>query len=122
MSDAIPQDFPIEPLISALAGAQAKLAVAQAGGKFHAPGTTPEEALRQYELCEDLAQQLAAYCSRKLAQQTVSSEHAALERALRGLRQKTWCSPRQKMWVMRRTARLLGWQEPAHWSDRSSLA
>lgn len=119
MPDAIPQDFPIEPVISALAGAQAKLAVVQAGGRFHGPGTTPEEALQQYEVCEDLAHQLAAYCSRKLAEQAVCSEQAALERALRGLRQKNWCSPRQNLWVLRRTARLLGWQEPEHWDDGS---
>jgi hypothetical protein len=106
----IPSDFPTEQRYSALAGAHAKLALRLEQGRYRSEGPTAEA---QFELCEDLARQLVNYCARKLNQEAVASEQAALARALEGLRAKHWCSDAQNLWVIKRAATLLGWSPPS---------
>ncbi|MFL9910342.1 hypothetical protein [Paraburkholderia sp. RL17-337-BIB-A] len=60
----VPDDFPREPYGTSLAGSQPKLAVRSADGQYRV-GLTDEELLERYGACEDLAEQLASYCTRK---------------------------------------------------------
>ena len=111
---AIPEDFPPgSAILGSLSGAQPKLALVEVNGRFYAEGQTPQEVQQQYELCEDLAHQGAAYCQRKLAEGVVDSPAAALERLFLGLRAKDWCSAEQKIWIVRRVSSLQGWAVPA---------
>ena len=111
---AIPEDFPPgSAILGSLSGAQPKLALVEVNGRFYAEGQTPQEVQQQYELCEDLAHQGAAYCQRKMAEKVVATEAAALERLFLGLQGKDWCSSEQKVWIVRRVAALLGWSVPA---------
>ena len=110
----IPDDFPTgNPVLSSLSGAQPKLALVKVNGRFYAEGQTSDDVKRQYELCEDLAHQGAAYCQRKMAEKVVATEAAALERLFLGLQGKDWCSSEQKVWIVRRVAALQGWSVPA---------
>jgi hypothetical protein len=55
----VPADFPIVAAHSSLAGAQPKLALVEFGGRYYQPGASPPEVLNRWEVCEDLARQLA---------------------------------------------------------------
>lgn len=108
----IPSDFPARRKLSALGGAHPKLALVEVHGVYYQPGSTPEELRADFEMCEDLAIQLTAYCRRKIADGTVHTPDAALERALGGLKNKPRCTPEQNVWIVRRTAALLDWSVP----------
>lgn len=104
----IPLDFPIEPVDSALAGAQFKLSLVEEDGKYYAPGTTPSEVAEAHEVCEDLAQQMVPYCVRKMTELHLPHEEV-LTKLLQGIYQKNWVSPAQAHWIVERTRQLLGW-------------
>ena len=108
----IPADFPIEASPFSLPGVQIKFNAVKEGGKYFASGTAPSEIAQAYDLCEDLAQQLQAYCIRK--QQTIEiTSDELLEQSFQALLKKQWCTPSQSLWVVRRAAALLGWSWPA---------
>jgi hypothetical protein len=113
MADSVvPADFPVRKVSSALSGAHPKMALIEVDGVYYRPGSTPAEIQADFERCEDLANQLMAYCRRKIADGTVPTAEAALERALDGLKNKPWCTAEQNIWIVRRTAALLGWPVP----------
>jgi hypothetical protein len=93
----IPADFPVERVIAAVSGAQAKMPMVEVGGKYYDHGTSPSEVAAAYALCEDLAAQLTAYCERKFTE---------------GICTKNWCTAQQANWTLRRTATLLRWDLP----------
>jgi hypothetical protein len=107
----IPADFPTRIRLTAIAGAQPKLAVMRGSdGKYHTPGPSPEEIRADYEMCEDLAQQLVAYCRKKLP--IFRSRKTTLVEVFRGVLHKQWCSPEQTFWTIQRAAVLLEWPVP----------
>jgi hypothetical protein len=105
---AVPDDFPDEDAPGCVSGAQPKMLLRQVEGSF---GTRMPAAQRRAEWtrAEDMAQQMKAYCLRKLAEGAVRDEQGALLRGLGGLRAKPWFSDPQNLWIMRRVADLLGW-------------
>jgi hypothetical protein len=104
----IPGDFPIEPAFAAIGGAQPKINLMQENGTFYAPGTSPSEVARAFDLCDDLVPQIAAYCERKL--EAFGGDRAATLRAVyQGLLNKRWCTAEQSKWVMRQTVQKMGW-------------
>lgn len=104
----IPGDFPIEPVLSAIGGAQAKMNLTQESGTFYAPGTSPSEVARAFDLCDDLVPQMVAYCERKL--EAFGGDRAAVLRAAyQGLLNKRWCSAEQSKWVMRQAVQKMDW-------------
>jgi hypothetical protein len=105
----IPADFPIEATLSALTGAQPKLSLVEEDGKYYAVGTSPSEVAELYDICEDLAQQSVAYCTRKISELSLTREEV-IERLLQGLYQKQWVAPVHSQWIAVRTKHLLGWE------------
>lgn len=106
----VPDDFPREPDLGSVTGAQPKLLVRQVDGHYQS-GLTEEELWVRYDACEDLARQLSAYASRKIATSGLSPD-VVLTRAERGVRLKVdageWdFSQREVAWVMKRTRQLL---------------
>lgn len=104
----VPEDFPITPAVSALAGAQPKLSLVEEGGKFYAPGASPSEVLAAFDVCADLVTQMVPYCQRKLAE-FGGDQTATAKAVFRGLLSKRWCTAEQSKWIMLKTVQQLGW-------------
>lgn len=107
----VPEDFPIEPRLYSLTGAQPKVALVEEDGAYFAEGTSPSEVLDAYEVCEDLAQQFVDYCLKKEAS-NFGTHDQILQRVHSRLLTTNWCTKTQCEWVARRTAALLGWKFP----------
>jgi hypothetical protein len=107
----IPMDFPFAGIGYALSGFQSKLNVVKFEGRFYEPGTTPPELLEAYEACEDMAQQMAPYCIKKLSQLGMSHDDTLIA-VWKGLLHKDWFSAQQTLWVIRRASQILEWGTP----------
>jgi hypothetical protein len=106
----VPDDFPREPDPGAVCGAQAKLLVREVRGQYQRM-LSEEELLERYDVCEDLAAQLARYAAGKIATASLSLD-VALRRAEKGLRLKVdsaeWeFSQLEVAWVVNRMRHLL---------------
>lgn len=106
----VPDDFPIELDLGSVAGVQPKLLVREVDGRYQS-GLTDEQLWERYDACEDLAGQLSAYASRKIACAGLSPP-VALTRAEKGVRLKVdageWdFSQAEVAWVMNRIRQLL---------------
>jgi hypothetical protein len=111
----IPADFPREPVISSLAGAQPKLSVRVdvVSGKY-ANGPTEQDVQERYEVCADLVTQLVAKCHANRDSKYVHlSEAQILERLLTQLLATDWGTAAEMRWVIRRAASDLRWSIPA---------
>lgn len=111
--DGIPEDFPLEPELGAVSGVQPKLLVREIDGRYVA-GRTVDEYRERYEACDDLSQQLLAYCLRKAIEHPEWAREYNLERTRKGLAQQVaagvWeVSAAEQAWVMHRVALL--WPE-----------
>ncbi|MDR5879425.1 hypothetical protein [Caballeronia sp. LZ032] len=108
----VPDDFPREPDLGSVTGVQPKLLVREVNGRY-VSGPTDEELWERYDTCEDLANQLYEYVSRKIATAGLSPD-VALARAEKGVRLKVdageWgFSQAEVAWVMKRVQQ--------HWVD-----
>jgi len=83
----VPDDFPRDPFPASLAGAQPKLAGRLIDGKF-VVGLTEEERAGRYKACQDLVDQLVAYCHRKAIECPARSSDDLLDWVARGARNK----------------------------------
>ncbi|WMY07292.1 hypothetical protein [Paraburkholderia phenoliruptrix] len=106
----VPDDFPRNQDLGSVTGVQPKLLVREVDGRYQS-GPTDEELWVRYDACEDLASQLSAYVSRKIASSGLSPD-VALTRAEKGVRLKVdageWgFSQREMAWVIKRTRQLL---------------
>lgn len=106
----VPDDFPREPDPGSVTGVQPKLLVREVDGRYQSD-FTEEQLWVRYDACEDLASQLSAYVSRKIAASGLSPD-VALTRAEKGVRLKVdageWdFSRREVAWVIKRTRELL---------------
>jgi len=109
----VPPDFPREPHLGSVAGAQPKLTGRMIGDKFIV-GLSAEELYDRYDGCQDLAQQLAAYCTRKEHENPDWSQEFNLKRTRQGVERKCntgeWdFSPAELDWIMTNVRVLLGW-------------
>lgn len=109
----IPDDFPREAPLASVPGAQPKLAVRLVNGKY-ITGLTDEEWLERYDGCEDLAQQCATYCARKVAENPALTHQLCLANVRKGFALKVqrgeWdLSDAEQDWVMKRARQILGW-------------
>lgn len=110
---ALPLDFPRPSNLGAVSGAQPKFSMNQYQGRFYSPGCSPPELLERWNICEDLAQQLAVTSlESKVGKRSHMSETEILDQYLPRLNATGWVSESEARWVMRRTAELLGWQIP----------
>ena len=106
----VPEDFPREPDLGSVTGVQPKLLVREVDGRYQ-NGVSEEQLWVRYDACEDLASQLSAYVSRKIATSGLSPD-VALAHAEKGVRLKVdageWdFSKREVAWIMKRTRELL---------------
>src|SRR6185437_2733081 len=106
----VPDDFPREPDLGCVTGVQPKLLVREVDGRYQS-SLSEEQLWVRYDACEDLARQLSAYASRKIATSGLSL-NVALTRAEKGVRLKVdsgeWDFSQAEMaWVMKRTQELL---------------
>lgn len=104
----VPEDFPRDDAPGCVTGAQPKMLLRQEGNRF-TTRTPADQRRAEWESAEDMAQQMTAYCTRKLAEGVVKDERGALLRGLGGLRAKPWFNDAQNIWIMRRVADLLDW-------------
>lgn len=98
----VPEGFPRDPWPAALPGAQTKFSARLINGRY-VVGLTDEELVERYQMCEDLVQQLVAYCKRKLTTSPSDSQEAFLTRLEEGVRaQDLDVSPVEITWMMAR--------------------
>lgn len=106
----VPPDFPALPSVSSLAGVQPKLAVTLHQGKYHVPGNTPPERHARWLECEDLAQTFVVKCQRNEHEKYADlTREQILEQYLKRMLKARLASAPELLWVIRRTANVLGW-------------
>ncbi|MGT2506884.1 hypothetical protein [Cupriavidus basilensis] len=106
----IPDDFPREQGPAVVSGAQPKLVLRRIDGTYFA-GLTEEELWERYDICEDLAHQLAGYAARKMAEHGWLLDDA-MSRVQKSVTKKvsmrSWeFTPAEITWTMKRTRELL---------------
>jgi len=108
---AVPSDFPREARLGAVTGAQPKTLARLVDGRYFV-GPTDEEIRERYATCQDLVEQLVAYCQRKANEHTDWTHAQILERARKGVAQKAaqWqLSPSEVAWILERMQAALAW-------------
>ncbi len=59
-------DFPVEPILGAIGGAQPKLLLSRSeNGTYVSPRRSPEEIMHRFTVADDIADQLVSYFKRK---------------------------------------------------------
>jgi hypothetical protein len=109
----LPDDFPRGADVASVPGVQPKLSVVRdaTSGTYVANHDSAETAAR-FEVCEDLAEQLAEKCRRnRNGKYARFSEHEILRQLLERLLDSGWGTDAEMRWTARRTAEKLGW----HW-------
>lgn len=104
----VPSDFPWDTTPACLAGAQPKFAARRIRGRF-VVGLTAAERFVQWDLCEDLAQQLVEKTRKDAAKNPDHSHDVTLRRMRRAIEGKGWLSVVETDWLMERLCILLGW-------------
>jgi hypothetical protein len=69
---------------------------------------TDDERRERWLLCEDLANQLVSVAQKDALQYPNHTEPQTLERVRKSVASKTWVSPDELTWLMRRLQALLG--------------
>lgn len=109
----IPSDFPRTVRHAALPGSQPKLLVSKYKGHFYSLGCSPPELYERWEVCEDLAKQLAEKSTiSKQGKRSHMSEVDILDQYLVRLIGLRWTSVEEARWVIRRVASMLDWPSP----------
>lgn len=107
------QTSPSRSAWGVLSGAHPKLLMTSYQGRFYAPGCTPPELRERWDVCEDLAQQLAVKSREsKDGKRAHMTETQMLDQYLPRLIATNWTSEAEARWVMRRVAALLNWPVP----------
>ncbi|MGI4846016.1 MAG: hypothetical protein ACRYF7_22205 [Janthinobacterium lividum] len=109
----VPADFPRLTHHGAVPGIQPKVLLTQHDGRFYSPGCTPPEVFQRWDVCEDLAKQLAAKSvESKAGKRSHMSELEILDQYLPRLIATKWTSEEEARWIIRRAAVMLGWPVP----------
>lgn len=108
-----PEDFPRPTHHGSVAGIQPKALLRQYEGRFYNPGCTPPEVFQRWDVCEDLAKQLATKSVESRAgKRSHMSELEILDQYLPPLIATKWTSEEEARWIIRRAAVMLGWPVP----------
>jgi|GEM_PF-936604 len=107
---SLPVDFPRTSWQGAISGALPKLLLRKVGDTYQA-GPTDDEVYERFIVCDDLAEQLAAYASRKMTANAWSLE-TALSKVEAGVVKKVdsgvWDFLTEEVtWTMKRTRQIL---------------
>jgi uncharacterized protein (DUF2252 family) len=106
----LPADFPRTTSQGAISGAQPKLLLRKVGDTYQT-GPTDDEVYERYIVCDDLAEQLAAYASRKMTANAWSLQ-TAVSKVEAGVLKKVhsgiWdFSTAEVTWTIERTRQIL---------------
>lgn len=106
----VPDDFPRETSPGVVSGAQPKLLVREKNGRYYS-GLSDEELWTRFEVCENLACQLATYTSQKILRSGWSLDDT-LRKVEKSVSDKVGAgqwdfSPAEITWMMARTRELL---------------
>jgi hypothetical protein len=98
---SVPDDFPRQGYsATSISGVQPKLAVRLVNGTY-IDGLTPEELAVRYEICNDLVQQLASYCARKIREKPDTNADDLLTKVHTAAAAKGWDISRNELeWIM----------------------
>lgn len=109
----IPDDFPRTPIPGAVPGVAPKFLAVRFNDKFYETGCSPPEVVERFEICEDLAEQLAQKSlESKAGKRSHMTEKAILAQYLPRLIATRWVSEAEARWVIRRVAAILNWPVP----------
>lgn len=109
----VPDDFPRPQHSGALPGAQPKFLTVEYQGRFYSPGCTPPELFAHWQNCMQYVHQFVASCvETKKGKRSHMPETAILDQYLTRLIETRWISDDEARWVIRETAKLLGWPAP----------
>jgi len=109
----VPADFPRAKQLGAMPGTQDKILATQYEGRFYPPGCTPPELHANWQYCMSLVEQFVSSCvETKLGKRRDMMEVDILDQYQARLIATGWCSGEECHWVIRETAKLLGWPAP----------
>ncbi|MES2126113.1 MAG: hypothetical protein V4463_02485 [Pseudomonadota bacterium] len=105
--------FPRPQSAGAVPGAQPKCLAVEYQGRFYSPGCTPPELHQRWQHCMQYVPQFVTSCiETKKGKRAHMSEADILSQYLTRLIESEWVSDDEARWVIRETARLLGWPAP----------
>lgn len=105
----VPGDFPRKVVPTAIGGAQPKLTLRFVDGQYWS-GATDEEIRARFEFCDDLVQQLTAYCERKQREDPLRPQTDILQHVANSKQLSTWCETADEAaWIVRSVASALRW-------------
>lgn len=109
----VPDDFPRPQHLGAVPGAQPKFLAVKYEGRFYSPGCTPPELHARWQHCMQYVPQFVTSCiETKAGKRAHMTETAILDQYLVRLIESGWVSGDEAGWVIRETAKLLGWPTP----------
>ncbi len=109
----VPPDFPRPQHLGAVPGAQTKFLAVEYQGRFYSAGCTPPELHERWEYCVSLVKQFVPACIKtKAGKRKDMPEADILDQYLVRLIEAKWVSDDEAKWVIRETARQLGWPTP----------
>ncbi|MFM9433515.1 hypothetical protein ACFDR9_000556 [Janthinobacterium sp. CG_23.3] len=110
----VPDDFPRPRHLGVVPGAQPKFLGVEYEGRYYSPGCTPPELHERWQHCMQYVPQFITSCiETKAGKRAHMPEAAILDQYLVRLIDAGWCSDDEARWVIRETAKLLGWPMPA---------
>jgi hypothetical protein len=116
----VPTEFPRPTSEGALPGTQPKFSAVIYQGKFYLPGCTPPEIYERWQICEDIALQLAIKSRESRAGKlSHMSELAILDQYLSRLIRTNLTTEDEARWVIQRAAGILRWPIPLLASRKS---
>jgi hypothetical protein len=109
----VPDDFPRPKHLGAVPGAQPKFVAVYYQGRYYSPGCTPPELHERWQHCMHLVPQFVSSCvETKAGKRAHMSETDILAQYLVRLIETNWISADEARWVIRETAKQLGWSTP----------
>jgi hypothetical protein len=105
-ASGIHPDFPVEPILGAVGGAQPKLLLKRgANGTYGIPSRSPEEIMHRFTVADDIANQLVTYFKRKKREYPEWTDEKNYERIRLALINKAnegkWCfTEAEQAWIM----------------------
>ncbi|MGF6183449.1 hypothetical protein ABIB42_004504 [Massilia sp. UYP32] len=99
-------DFPVEPILGAVGGAQPKLSLKRRGnGTCDVPTCSPEEIMHRFTIAEDIAGQLVTYFKRKKRAYPEWTDEKNYERIrlafINKVSEGKWCfTDTEQAWIM----------------------
>lgn len=109
----VPAGFPRPQSAGAVPGAQPKFLAVEYQCRFYSPGCTPPELHQRWQHCMQYVPQFVTSCiETKKGKRAHMSQVKILDQYLTRLIESGWVSADEARWVIRETAKVLGWPMP----------